>query len=178
MSQPMYFRWKTWLYALGLLLVFSLPGYATDIVLTLPFENTSNRQEFNWIRESFTVSMADLLDSPGLIPIELDERNLAFEKLRIPNTAILTRATEIKLGEAVGADLLIRGSYNITGADKDLTVTVTAQILSLREGRFLGRDQTLSGPLADLQVIQGRLAWELMYQRNNALPFSRDQLIG
>lgn len=178
MSQPMYFRWKTWLCALGLLFVFSLPAYATDIVLTLPFENTSNRQEFNWIRESFTVSMADLLDSPGLIPVELDERNLAFEKLRIPNTAILTRATEIKLGEAVGADLLIRGSYNITGADKDLTVTVTAQILSLREGRFLGRDQTLSGPLSDLQVIQGRLAWELMYQRNNALPFSRDQLIG
>ncbi|MBX7220585.1 MAG: tetratricopeptide repeat protein [Blastocatellia bacterium] len=121
--------------------------------------------------------MSDLLDIPGLIAIDLDERNLAFEKLRIPNTAIITRATELKLGEAVNADLLIRGIYNVTGEGKDLTITVKAQIISLREGRFLGNEHALSGPLTDLQAIQGKLAWELLYQRNMALPFSREQLI-
>jgi tetratricopeptide (TPR) repeat protein len=150
---------------------------ATDVILTLPFENVTNRPEQNWVRESFTVSMADLLDAPGLIPIQLDERNLAFEKLGVSRIALITRATELKLGETVGADIIIRGTYSVSGDGKDATLTVRAQMISLREGKILGSDHTLSGPLNELQLIQGKLAWELLYQRNTALPFSRDQLI-
>lgn len=121
--------------------------------------------------------MSELLDAPGLIPVPLDECHLAYEKLGLSRTALLTRATEIKLGEAVGADLLVRGSYMVTGEGKDSTLTVRAQMISLREGKLLGSEHTLSAPLADLQVIQGKLAWALLYQRNPALPFSRDRLI-
>ncbi len=156
---------------------FATPARATDVILTLPFENTNNRPEYNWIRESFTVSMSDLLDSPGLIAIQLDERNLAYEKLGISRTALITRATEIKLGEAVNADIIIRGTYAVTGDGKDATVSVRAQMISLREGKMIGSEHTLSKPVGDLQLIQGLLAWELLYQRNIALPFSRDQLI-
>ncbi len=163
--------------SLALVFLPSATATATDIVLTLPFENTTNRQEYNWIRESFTVSLADLLNSPGIIVLSLEERNLAFEKLNLPTTAVVTRATEIKLGEAVGADLLVRGTYSVNGDGKDATITIKAQIISLREGKFLGNDYTLSGQVSELQTIQGRLAWELLYQRNMALPFSRDQLV-
>ncbi|OYT73577.1 MAG: hypothetical protein CFK52_01255 [Chloracidobacterium sp. CP2_5A] len=162
-----------WLW-LGLL---SGAATATDVVLTLPFEHTTARPEHNWIRESFTVAMAELLDSPGLIAVPLDECHLAYEKLGLPRTALLTRATEIKLGEAVGADLLVRGTYMVTGEGKDSVLTARAQMISLREGKLLGSEHTISAPLADLQVIQGKLAWELLYQRNPALPFSRDRII-
>ncbi|MFQ3639144.1 MAG: tetratricopeptide repeat protein, partial [Chloracidobacterium sp.] len=140
-------------------------------------EHTTARPEHNWIRESFTVALAELLDSPGLIAVPLDECHLAYEKLGLSRTALLTRATEIKLGEAVGADLLVRGTYAVTGDGKDSTLTVRAQMISLREGKLLGSEHVLSAPLADLQVVQGKLAWELLYQRNPALPFSRDRII-
>lgn len=167
----------SFLFVCAAVLAFATPARATDVILTLPFENTNNRAEYNWIRESFTVSMSDLLDSPGLIAIQLDERNLAYEKLGISRTALITRATEIKLGEAVSADILIRGTYAVIGDGKDATVTVRAQMISLREGKMIGTEHTLSKPVTDLQLIQGLLAWELLYQRNIALPFSRDQLI-
>ncbi len=150
---------------------------ATEVILTLPFEHTTARPEHNWIRESFTVSMAELLDAPGLIPVPLDECHLAYEKLGLSRAALLTRATEIKLGEAVGADLLVRGSYMVMGEGKDSTLTVRAQMLSLREGKLLGSEHTLSAPLSDLQVVHGKLAWALLYQRDPALPFSRDRII-
>ncbi len=178
-------RWSSGRLWAGLIWVWlwsglSGPGQtatATEVVLTLPFEHTTARPEYNWIRESFTVAMAELLDSPGLIAVPLDECHLAYEKLGLPRTALLTRATEIKLGEAVGADLLVRGTYTVTGEGKDSTLTVRAQMISLREGKLVGSEHVLSAPVADLQVIQGKLAWELLYQRNPALPFSRDRLI-
>jgi tetratricopeptide (TPR) repeat protein len=153
------------------------PALATEVVLTLPFEHTTARPEYNWIRESFTVALAELLDAPGLIAVPLDECHLAYEKLGLPRTALLTRATEIKLGEIVGADLLVRGTYMVTGEGKDCMLTVRAQMISLREGKLIGSEHVLSAPVANLQVIQGKLAWELLYQRNPALPFSRDRLI-
>ncbi len=31
----------------------------SDVVMVLPFENTSNRPEYNWVGESFADSIAD-----------------------------------------------------------------------------------------------------------------------
>ena len=51
---------------------------AAEIVLVLPFENTSDHPEFNWIGESFADSLASLLDKPGLIVVSSDERAVAY----------------------------------------------------------------------------------------------------
>src|SRR5215467_15519697 len=72
---------------------------SADTVLTMPFENVSNRQEFNWIGESFSVLMSDLMDIPGLVTIGPDERNVSFDRLGIPGGTVLTRATAIKIAE-------------------------------------------------------------------------------
>jgi len=37
-----------------------------DVVMVLPFENTSNRAEYNWVGESFADALAELLNKPGL----------------------------------------------------------------------------------------------------------------
>ena len=72
---------------LALLLVFTFvfpPAKAqaqqastADVVMVLPFENTSNRAEYNWVGESFADALADLLNRPGLIVVSSDERDLA-----------------------------------------------------------------------------------------------------
>src|ERR1700752_1628159 len=79
-----------------------------DIVMVLPFENTSNKPEYNWVGESFADSIAELLNKPGLIVVSSDERELAYQRLRLPETVIPSRATAIKLARQATADVDMR----------------------------------------------------------------------
>src|SRR5689334_22280858 len=87
-----------------------------DVVMVLPFENTSNRAEYNWVGESFADALAELLNKPGLIVVSSDERELAYHQLRLPETVIPSRATAIKLARQAKASMIVIGSYNVTPA--------------------------------------------------------------
>src|SRR4026209_1996850 len=87
---------------------------AADVVMVLPFENTSNRAEYNWVGESFADALAELLNKPGLVVVTSDERELAYQRLRLPETVIPSRATAIKLARESKATMVVIGSYSIT----------------------------------------------------------------
>ncbi|HEV7684899.1 MAG TPA: tetratricopeptide repeat protein [Pyrinomonadaceae bacterium] len=172
-----------------------------DVVMVLPFENTSNRPEYNWVGESFADSLADLLNKPGLLVVSTDERELAYQSLRLPETVIPSRATAIKLARQARATLVVIGSYSITpvqdekqnkGKDDqeksptEALVQVTARVIKVNEGRTLGevldggwatRQFDFGGPLTTLQNIHGRLAYQILYQREKAFAFSQNQLV-
>jgi tetratricopeptide (TPR) repeat protein len=150
---------------------------ATDTIVSMPFENLSGRAEYNWVGESFAATLADLLDKPGLVGIRPDERNVAYKQEGLPPTAILTRATMIKIAERAGANLVIIGTYRIDGQGRESIITVTARVIDIREGRLVGKEFNRGGPLLDVQRLQGELAYEILYQRNQALPYSRESLI-
>jgi tetratricopeptide (TPR) repeat protein len=154
-----------------------------DTVLIFPFENTSHQgsaREYNWIGESFSEMLSELLDATNdLTSIRPDERNLAYERLGLPTTAVLTRATSIKIGEQAEADLIIVGTYRVDGEKNKETITVTARLIDLREGRLVGnREFNRGGLLKDLQELQGDMAYEILKQRNPSLPFSRGDVVG
>jgi tetratricopeptide (TPR) repeat protein len=157
-------------------LAVSAAAAATDTIVTMPFENLSGRAEYNWVGESFAAALADLLDKPGLVAIRPDERNVAYKQEGLPPTAILTRATMIKIAERAGANLVVMGTYRIAGEGRESTITITARVVDIREGRLAGKEYNRGGPLVDLQKLQGDLAYEILYQHNPALPFSRDQI--
>jgi tetratricopeptide (TPR) repeat protein/nucleotide-binding universal stress UspA family protein len=159
-----------------LALSLSAPAAATDTIVTMAFENLSGRAEYNWVGESFAATLADLLDKPGLVAIRPDERNVAYKQEGLPPTAILTRATMIKIAERAGANLVVMGTYRIAGEGRDSTITITARVIDIREGRLAGKEYNRGGPLVELQKLQGDLAYEILYQHNPALPFSRDQI--
>lgn len=174
-----------------------------DVVMVLPFENTSNRAEYNWVGESFADSIAELLNKPGLIVVSSDERELAYQQLRLPETVIPSRATAIKLARQAKATMIVIGSYSVTPASKpaaeetktdnnqekvpaDAYVQVTARVIKVNEGRTLGevldggwatRQFDYGGPLTTLQDIHGRLAYQILYQRDKALPYSQNQIV-
>jgi tetratricopeptide (TPR) repeat protein/nucleotide-binding universal stress UspA family protein len=152
-------------------------GAATDTIVTMPFENVSGRAEYNWVGESFAATLADLLDKPGLVGIRPDERNVAYKQEGLPPTAILTRATMIKIAERAGANLVVMGTYRIAGEGRDSTITITARVIDIREGRLIGKEFNRGGPLVDLQKLQGELAYEILYQHNPALPYSREMIV-
>src|SRR5690349_7090421 len=89
-----------------------------DVVMVLPFENTSKpfRPEYNWVGESFADALAELLNKPGLVVVSSDERELAYQQLRLPETVIPSRATAIKLARHAKATMIVIGSYNVTPA--------------------------------------------------------------
>ena len=161
----------------------------TDTVMILPFENVSNKAEFNWVGESFANSLSDLLKVPSLNVVSNQERKLIQQKLRVPLTILPSLATSLKLAREANATILVAGKYNIVPAQGDVaaTVEVTAKIIRVNEGRFLSeefpdgkrvvRDIKLNDALGNLQTVEGQVAYQVLYQRDKALPFSQNQFI-
>lgn len=196
---------KSLLLGLALMIAMSSLAFgqnqASDVVMVLSFENTSNRAEYNWVGESFADSVAELLNKPGLIVVSNDERELAYQRLRLPPTIIPSRATAIKLAREAKATMIVIGTYSVTPApaatdsdgkvDKDKPasegyVQVTARVIKVNEGRTMGevldgnwatRQFDFGDLLTNLQNIQGRIAYQILYQRDKALPFSQNQLV-
>src|SRR5829696_4057402 len=169
-----------------------------DVVMVLPFENNSKpfRPEYNWVGESFADALAELLNKPGLIVVSSDERELAYQQLRLPETVIPSRATAIKLARQAKATMIVVGSYSVTpppssdgkadNTERDAYVQVTSRVIKVNEGRTLGevmdggwatRQFDYGAALTTLQDIHGRLAYQILYQRDKALPYSQNQIV-
>jgi len=173
---------------------------AAEIVLVLPFENTSDHPEYNWIGESFADQLSSLLDKPGLIVVSSDERAVAYQRLRLPLTVIPSRATAIKIARELKASMVVIGSYNVVvpppsaaddkskpPVDKPLaTIIGEARVIRVNEGRMAGemfdngwapRIYDFGDEVTNLQKLNGDLAYRILYQRDKALSFSRNNLL-
>lgn len=156
----------------------SMSARAADVVLTMPFENISGRAEYNWIGESFAITLANLLDAPGVMAISPEERNLTYERLGLRASDLLTRAATIRIASSAQANLAVVGTYDIGGDAKKTTIAITARLIETHEGRLAAsRVFNLSGMLTKLQEMQGQLAWNILYERNPSLTYSKDQFV-
>src|SRR5207245_30193 len=63
---------------------------ASDAVVVMPFENRSQIAKYNWICDSFAILIGDVLDAHGVSVVNIDKRNLAFEKMRLSPSDLLT----------------------------------------------------------------------------------------
>lgn len=152
---------------------------AGDIILVMPFENRSQMGEYNWIRDSFAILMGNMLEVPGIAIIGSEERNLAFDKLRLSPNDLLTRAAMIRVAETARANLALIGEFDIGGEKENATIAINARLIETQEGRLVGNKVfNMSGPLSGLQQMQGQLAWNILNLRNPSLPYSRDQFAG
>ncbi len=161
-----------------MVMIGTIRAMATDTVIILPFENRSQLAEYNWIRESFSILIEEVLDAPGFYVISSDERNIAYERLNLSPDDILTRAAMIRLADAAQSNLALIGEFDVA-VDKDqVTIAVTARLIETKEGRLIGnRVFNFSGPLSDLQSMQGQLAWNILYFRNPSSPYSKEQMV-
>ena len=161
---------------------------ATDLVLVLPFENTSGKAEFNWVGESFADALSDLLKVPSLNVVSNEERKIIQQRLRVPLSTLPSLATSLKLARDSGATLLVSGRYTIVpaGTDTAATINVTSKIIRVNEGRFMSevidgrqitREINLNDALGNLQTMQGQIAFQILHQRDKNLPYSQNQLI-
>ncbi len=177
----------------AIILLFVSIGAAraqTDTILVLPFENISDKPEFNWVGESFALSLSELLKTTGVNVVPNTERKLIQQRLQIPLTTLPSLATSLKLAREGKASLLILGKYNIVPAQGDsaATLNVIVKIIRVNEGRFLNeempdgrritRDINLNDALGNLQTMQGQIAYQILYQRDkSSLAYSQNDLV-
>ena len=161
-----------------------------DVVIVLPFENNSNRPEYNWVGESFADSLSELFSTPGLglVAISPDERELAYQSIRLPQTTIPSRATAIKLARAAKATMVVIGTYNVIPVEggSGATLQITARVIRVNEGRSMGKVFEgnwarsifdVGGPLTELQKLHGIIAYQILSQRDEALPLPQNQIV-
>jgi tetratricopeptide (TPR) repeat protein len=154
------------------------PAPPADAVVVMPFENRSQIAKYNWICDSFAILIGDVLDAHGVNIVNVDKRNLAFEKMRLSPSDLLTRAAMIRVAGAAQANLALVGEFDIGESKEAVTISITARLIETREGRLVGaKTFNYSGSLSDLQEWQGRLAWNIVYERNLAPPYSKEQMI-
>src|SRR6266436_3552135 len=166
-------------------------GSSSEIVLVLPFENVSDHPEYNWIGESFADSLSALLSKPGLIVVTSDERAVAYQRLRLPLTVLPSRATAIKIARELKASMIVIGTYNVVlppAESKESLASIAgeARVIRVNEGRMAGdifdnawapRVYDFGGEVTNLQRVHGELAYQILFQRDKALSFSRNQLV-
>jgi tetratricopeptide (TPR) repeat protein len=162
----------------------------TERIIVLPFENTSNLKEYNWVGESFADSLAELLNVPGLAVVSGDERGIVYQRLRLPETVIPSRATAIKIGREAQATLVVLGTYEVVPARDEKSVASvrgSARIVRVNEGRLTGAVMPdgrwathvydFSDALTNLQTMQGKIAYQILYERDRALAVAQNEIL-
>jgi tetratricopeptide (TPR) repeat protein/TolB-like protein len=127
------------------------------VVVVLPFENPQADPRLLWLREGIAALLSDAIDAAGIDVVVRDERVAAFERLQLPVGATLSRASTVKVGQAVGASAMVVGRIELANDQ----LAVTARVVRLDSGR-LSPDTLERAPLPQLFGLASALAGKLV----------------
>jgi tetratricopeptide (TPR) repeat protein/TolB-like protein len=130
---------------------------AGAVVVVLPLENPQADPRVLWLREGLATLLSDAIDAAGFEVVGRDERVAAFDRLQLPVAATLSRASTVRVGQAVGASVVIVGRVELAGDE----LVVGARAVRLDSGR-LSPDAIERGPLDALFELASRLAGRLV----------------
>jgi tetratricopeptide (TPR) repeat protein len=151
----------------ALLLLLLAVSARADAVLVIPFFNLSSSSSLDWIGVSIAQALREGLASEGLLVLDRQEREEAYRRLSIRPYARLTRATVIKVAEALDAGEVIYGEFEVLLGEGAVaggspgSLRITAHLLDasrLRKGPEFGE----AGALEDLTKLQNDLAWQAL----------------
>jgi Flp pilus assembly protein TadD len=108
-----------------------------------------------WLGEAAAILLGESLASINVDALTRDERVAAFDRLQLPMSSSLTRATTIRVAELIGATDVVFGEVKLGER-----LSVRARLVHLETGRELpGVEDT--GGLPDIFALFGRLASRL-----------------
>ena len=141
-----------------------------DTFLVLPFFNVSKTPNLDWIGESLSETVREALAAEGIVALERVDREEAYRRLSLRPYALLTRATVIKAGQALDAEQVVYGTFDLVPSvvtQSRGTIRFTANLLDLKH-LAQGPEFREEGPLEDLAAIESRLAWHVLRAVNTA----------
>ncbi len=136
-----------------IVLLTLLAAAASAPTLVLP--PTGPGGEDAWVAEAVADALPRALLQLSVPVVERADRLRAHESLEIPPHN-LTRATTVRIAEALGASRLILGSYEL----KEESVHLSLRILDVERGS-LSAPLIATGPVEYLQSILRGLAWDI-----------------
>ncbi len=122
-------------------------------ILVLPFDHLKQEPRLAWMREGAAVLLTELLAASGERVIDREERLRALDRLQLPASAGLSRASSIKVGQVVSAGVVVIGTLEVGGGQ----LVARGRVVRLDTGRLLPEVQA-SGALTDVFGVFGRLA--------------------
>jgi tetratricopeptide (TPR) repeat protein len=162
------------------LAVFLGGALPAETILALPFFNHSASANLEWIGESIAETVHDTLASQGLLALDREDRLEAYRRLSLRPGAELTRASIIKIGEALDATRVVYGYYEMlpaqSGSQSKGSLRITARILDLKR---VSQSAAFSevGALEDLAALEVRLGWQALKElRPEAAPSEEEFL--
>jgi tetratricopeptide (TPR) repeat protein len=135
-----------------LLALAAAPG--AGLVMVLP-PAAGGDTESAWVGEVVADALPRELAALGVPSLDRHDRLRVYETLAIPPVS-LTRATSIRIAEALGASRLVVGDFEAKGP----TVALSLRILDVARGT-LSAPLMASGPLETLPALVRTLAWDI-----------------
>ena len=129
-------------------------GAASDLVAVVPPEGPAG--DSAWIAQAVADALPEALARLGVPAVDRTDRVRAQEILGIPAGASTTRASSIRVGEALEAARIVVGSYEIRGPE----VVLSLRLLDLGRAT-LSAPLIASGPPEALLSLVHALAWDI-----------------
>jgi Flp pilus assembly protein TadD len=147
---------------------------AADTIAVLPLfnQNEAKSPNLDWIGESVAETIHESLSSVGLLVLDREDRAEVYRRLTLRTGVVLTRASVIKVGQALDAGLLVFGEFEVKtpeGADAAAppggksNLKLTLHIIDLKHFAG-GPDFSEEGPLDNLSRMQTALGWKIAHQ--------------
>lgn len=140
-------------------------------LLVVPPDGGEAAADAAWVGEVVAEALPGALEVAGAPAVESADRLRAQAALEIPR-APLTRATSLRIGEALGADRLVLGSYSFTGSELSLSL----RLLDAERGS-LSAPFVVSGPQEQILSLVGRLAWDLALASSTQPQLTREAFL-
>ncbi len=160
---------------LALLLVASSLCRAADTVAVLPLFNLDESKSSNldWIGESVAETIREALGSSGLLVLSREDREEVYHRLSLRTGVVLTKASVLKIGEALDAGKIIFGELHVDGADAaaagqpttnlKANLHLAVHVIDLKKLQE-GPGFTDDGPLENLSQMETQLAWLVLHR--------------
>src|ERR1700681_591268 len=147
-----------------LLLVCTFAGtpLLAETAAVLPFANRTaaadpSQASLDWIGESIAETVRDAIGARGIVTLSRAEIDDAYHQLNLRALGALTQASMLKIGEALDAEQVIYGAFELT----DGSIKITEHIFDRR--RFRQSSEFIeTGNLEDLPTLEAHLAWRAL----------------
>ena len=139
------------------------------VLLVLPFDNRTGQPSLEWIREAAAEVLSTRFASAGFEPTSRADRMYALDHLGLPQGFQPSRASSLKLAQALDADSIVVGSYTTDGTG----IVAEASLVDVPGLRMMPQ-VSARGEMRNLIAVFGELAWKLTRQLDPAFNGSEE----
>ena len=142
-----------------------------DLMLVLPLEPSAATVE-PWVAEAVADQLPRSLAQLGVAAVSRAERLQAQSALEIPDVP-LSRATSVRVAEALGASRLVTGTYALEGP----RLTLSLRLLDV-DRATLSAPLIASGPMESVTGLIDGLAWDVALAGPTPPTRTREEMLG